>query len=556
MLPQRFTTVFLLLSLLLVVVVSGEKTRKTLPGPSKIKGDVTRVMMLPLDERFTTRDLFINMASIVDSYEVLTPPTDIICHWKQPADIPALHAWIDAHISHVDAMILSSEMYLYGGLIASRISNDTLEVISQRLDRLANYKKMYPKLKIYITNVIMRIPAYNADFEEPWYWALYGYDIYLWSFLMDRYHMLGNKSDYEKATQVQKQIPDSVLREFLWRRNRNHQITVQMLQMQQQSASSSKSLFQKIWITLDDNAEYGLNKQEERELRKQITDENLWNQVNMYPGADEVQLTALSFMSTELNNSTNPPKVAIVYRDPSTRAYIPNYEGQPLNVSVIAQTHAAGGVVVSSVEESDVIILVNNWSTEHQQEAPNPQTAADYNSFLRFLTTTNQVIVYADVRYSNGGDIAFSQWIYSQKQPKLGQFTYAGWNTAGNTLGTCISNGILVALFSHVDSGVFNSNAKFQIYRFLEDVNYQATIRTYLNSYLSNVSLDPPNNLDVDAPFYEKFVLKGLQTALQKIQQDYPPLSVFTVQSLYFPWHRPFEIGFQVSKNAQKAVDA
>ncbi len=33
----------------------------------------------------------------------------------------------------------------------------------------------------------MRIPSYNGDFEEPWYWADNGANIYSWSYFTDRY---------------------------------------------------------------------------------------------------------------------------------------------------------------------------------------------------------------------------------------------------------------------------------------------------------------------------------------------------------------------------------
>jgi hypothetical protein len=37
-------------------------------------------------------------------------------------------------------MIVSSEMFLYGGLIASRISNDTTADIQMRAQKLLNYQ--------------------------------------------------------------------------------------------------------------------------------------------------------------------------------------------------------------------------------------------------------------------------------------------------------------------------------------------------------------------------------------------------------------------------------
>ena len=62
------------------------------------------------------------------------------------------------------------EMYLYGGLIASRTSNDTTEEILERWKKLRNS----PKPKMLASSVVMRIPAYNGDEEEPWYWEFYG----------------------------------------------------------------------------------------------------------------------------------------------------------------------------------------------------------------------------------------------------------------------------------------------------------------------------------------------------------------------------------------------
>lgn len=49
---------------------------------------------------------------------------------------------------------------------------------------------------------------------------------------------------------------------------------------------------------------------------------------SVYPGADEVGLTLLARMSvSDLDIS---PSLFLIFRDPSTIYYIPNYEGQPM----------------------------------------------------------------------------------------------------------------------------------------------------------------------------------------------------------------------------------
>jgi hypothetical protein len=383
--------------------------------------------------------------------------------------------------------------------------------------------------------------------QEPSYYATYGYDLFQWSYYSDKYNIEHKQEDLAQANKYRDMIPQSVRDEFVWRRNRNHEITLAMLETQFQN-----KLFDKIYITLDDSANYGFNKAEERQLRDFISKKGLWNCTYMYPGADEVALTMLS-NAVLLNQKAPKNRVRVVYRVPSAKDYIPNYEGQPLHLSVLMQITAAGGQYVSEMNMCDVIVLVNNFNTSRQQEAPDPQTNADYSPFLahiNYAISNNKTIVFADVRYSNGGDLFFVEWVYDLTiGPKLGSFSYAGWNTAGNTLGTCISNGMLLAQFS-TSVQALEANKLFTVYRFLEDARYQAYVRQQLANYVVNVAMGNTNRLDDDLQFHIKFVENGLNAELKnQIKKAYPyDLDQVQVVTLFFPWNRVFEIGFQLKK--------
>ena len=78
-----------------------------------------------------------------------------------------LFDWLQKNIHLADAAVVSLEMALYGGLINSRISNDTLPLIMDRLDRLSILLAS-ARIPVFITTVVMRIPSYDGDFEEPW----------------------------------------------------------------------------------------------------------------------------------------------------------------------------------------------------------------------------------------------------------------------------------------------------------------------------------------------------------------------------------------------------
>lgn len=72
------------------------------------------------------------------------------------------------HAPDTPFVVDNRRLYLYGGLIQSRVSNATTAEVMARVDMLRKYKKMLPNLRIYMTTVVMRIPSYNGDFEEPW----------------------------------------------------------------------------------------------------------------------------------------------------------------------------------------------------------------------------------------------------------------------------------------------------------------------------------------------------------------------------------------------------
>ena len=505
------------------------------------KSSSNTILFIPLDERFTTRSIVINLARLIgNDFTLLTPRPELISHWKQPANTTVLFTWLENQISSSCSMssscslLLSTEQLLYGGLINSRISNTSYDDLDTALQKLVEIKRAYgSKLKIYLTSVIMRIPAYNGDFEEPDYWAMYGRLLYLWSFYTDRFNVLHNPDDEKAADTIEKEIPVDVLDQFVWRRSRNYNLTYTLLH------DYTATYFERIWLTLDDNAEYGFNKAEERKLLKLISDPslNISSKVNIYPGADEVSLAVLSQIVVNNRVEQEKPTFMVRYRNITTKDYIPNYEGAPLNESILKQITAVGGQYVdeSNGTSPDILVLVNNWSTETQPEAGEPQTCEDYSPLN--IPANRSIIVYADVRYSNGGDICFSEWV--RNRTAFGEYTYAGWNTNGNTLGTCLSNGVLLNYYLN-DSLTQKENRRFTMYRFVEDVHYQADLRQYLSSYLTHVSLDPSDQLNNDLPFYETFIQKGFRAYSAMLTNE------FNVTNVYFPWNRTFEIGFEM----------
>ena len=306
------------------------------------------VLYVPLDERFATRGLFLNLARLLPAseYKVVTPDADLLPSRKRFADPDKILDWLEAQQDGASnaAAVVSAEMVLYGGLIASRSSNDTAAVVSARLERLSEMGRR--GLEIHLSTVVMRIPSYNGDFEEPWYWENFGRALYEYSFHKGRYDVLHEQEDARAFKNISQHIPPNVLRQFLWRRQRNLGITERLFHSMAPSASHGSGPFRppyvSVYCTLDDSGVYGLNVEEATTLRKLSVSLDLPPaSVKIYPGADEVGLSLLAkLIVTDL--AVPRPTAKILWRMANATSLIPNYESQPIEDTVKDQLHAAG----------------------------------------------------------------------------------------------------------------------------------------------------------------------------------------------------------------------
>jgi hypothetical protein len=72
--------------------------------------------------------------------------------------VDSIFNWLEENLPIADAAVVSLEMALYGGLINSRLSNDTTPLIIDRLDRLTRLLES-ARIPVFVTTVVMRIPS-------------------------------------------------------------------------------------------------------------------------------------------------------------------------------------------------------------------------------------------------------------------------------------------------------------------------------------------------------------------------------------------------------------
>ena len=135
-----------------------------------------KIAFIPIDNRPVCYNLAVDIAAIDKSIEFFIPPREYLGSLTKYADTDKIYEWFNS-LPDVDKVIISLDTIAYGGLIPSRRSNDSENMIKERVQkfRSAWTKK---KAKVLAFSSIMRISNNNYNEEEKEYWKDYGTKIF------------------------------------------------------------------------------------------------------------------------------------------------------------------------------------------------------------------------------------------------------------------------------------------------------------------------------------------------------------------------------------------
>lgn len=500
-----------------------------------------RIIYVPLDERpvnlhFPQALLGFHSNPLIT---LLTPPPELLGFKKKPADLKGLWSWLEGQLPQADQLLCSLDMLFYGGIVPSRLHHYSRGEAEAKVQRFGALKKCYPKLEIFAFNLIMRVPGYDSNDEEPDYYEQFGKAIFSWGWLTDLQDR-GQDDDKTRIelSEVMATIPHEVQIDYLERRSLNHFVNTEAIKLVEQG------IIDFLVIPLDDCAEFGFSAAEQQKLLKQVEKCCLQERVYLYPGADEVGSTLLCRMHNEAKNYK--PRVFVRYSSTMGPQMIPRYEDRPLGESIKSQITVCGGIMVDNSLEADLILMVNSptLSQGTMQEAAPALRDKDptYHSFrnlrefvesIRYYLASGRKVALADVAFGNGADHELMQMLAGANL--LGKLhSYAAWNTPGNTLGT-----VLAHSFVKLENGG-NLPCKFLLDRYLEDWGYQVLVRTYLTANAGDFGITYFDLKDRQ-PQIQAIALEMLQDF---IQTHLGSCAVgYQLKSVHFPWNRLFEVG-------------
>ena len=441
-----------------------------------------KIGFIPIDDRPVCYTLPKQIAAIDDSIELFIPDRNLLGDLTEHADIKKLFRWLD-NLPELDALIISLDTLAYGGLIPSRKSSDTFEIIKSRIQKLKEILSN-KNTQIHAFSSIMRISNNNINEEEKEYWAKWGKKIFNYSYSMDKY-----------GTVCTKEVPDQILEDYLNTRKRNFEINKLYLEM------ANQRFFKTLVFSKDDCAQYGFNVQEAKALK------NLGGLIKT--GADEIPLTLLA---KAIKGNVN---IAPIFLESDSINLISNYEDISVQKSVTEQINLAG-CNVSDKENADILLYINNFKNHQGEIVMN----IDTEPFKGTWCKPDKPYMIADIRFTNGSDNCFVQELFKNDLDN-NFYGYSAWNTTANSLGSLICAAKIKFLAQNYNDTAFK---KLEIIRFLDDWAYQANVRQ-----------QSPDNKSV----------KDKMSGFEKIV--FNKIGLHTDVNYKFPWNRLFEVEIELN---------
>lgn len=491
---------------------------------------------IPLDNRPVTYSYPVQNLQAA-GYEVLTPPEEYLASADRSGNPDKLWQWLVENAPDADAAVISSDALIYGGLVASRTHFFDETTLQARVHRLELLREKLP-MPLYVYSTLMRTPRSSFGNVEPPYYSKIGPAIFRYSELLDKEDTTGLTLRESLTKQaIKNNLPEQDLNDWLQRRLKNYHVNKSLTEM------TGRYRFHYLAIGKDDNAPLSATHMEARYIKREAY--TLSDQIfQIIPGVDQLGMLLLTRAVNEKKRAH--PLIYTYYAEGTGRITIPQYSDSTLGESVPQQILVADARPVSTAGEADFVLAVNTPQDGVMMDstAPSNQFFASprdkkYISQLESFLNSGTEVSLADVTYSNGADNGFMNEF--AKRGNLEKLTaYNGWNTADNTIGFAIAQGILAPQISD------GNNALLMKMRLVDDWFYQSNARRDATEFLESSGKD---EAVYKLGSSRSDVYELAQETCNTLADRYDFTRGFKFK-IGFPWDRLFEIS--VTPNTKK----
>ena len=261
-----------------------------------------------------------------------------------------------------------------------------------------------------------------------------------------------------------------------------------------------------------------------------------------FPGADQLGLLLITRASNDFNNYH--PKISVIYLGGGEKT-VPRYDGQEIGKTIASHVEAIGGTIVDN-ERPDLLLAVNTPLTTTTTESANfenfpimLQSTKDFLTQIEKAVNLDIPVSIVDMAFSNGSDNTLVYGLYQDKM-MYRLAAYNGWNTASNSVGYGLSQGVLSKYMTPA------AHRDMLTTQYLDNWAYQANVRDYVSR------MDQKLEAHTITPVYasRNQELQSLaKTQLQRYASTYLGVDPRTID-VTLPWQRLFEVYVDVKKDA------
>jgi hypothetical protein len=488
-----------------------------------------KICLIPLDSRPVNYDWIIGLAKIAN-FEILTYPNQYAGFLKKGANFEQIKGFLLDNYLDMDYLILSTDAFVSGGLVQSRLANFSIEELKKNLDVLRFIKNENPNLKIYVFDTIMRTSISAIDKNT----AIYYDKINKFSFYLGRYNLYHNQEDLDIANDLVKDVPKEIVDRYLLCRKKKLESNKLFLDLQLENISEYTIFLQ------EDSMPDGIQALDQINLKEYAKKLNLLDKIRIYNGTDEGGAILLGKICLDEYNSY--PKVYLHTNNKQLLNRVMPYEDRPFIDNINHMFNVLNFTKVDNPDDADCIISIyteekyQGLHVEDSTEVKTHTSSEEYNNYinkLNYFIDNNYNVCFIDLLFPNGG--AYS--IFKDINNPLKLKGYSAWNTACNSLGTALAQISINYINEKFELKNEKLNLKFLLERFIDDCFYQGTIRQHLHEQIKDLNCNI-YNLDNN--------LEYVTELLNKLLKDFTKKHFNVDFKCYFPWERTFEINVDV----------
>ncbi len=466
--------------------------------------------------------------------EIVEPPRPLLGNYLNAGKPDAIIAWLNSGApAAAGAYVVSSDMLVYGGLVASRIPGSRYVDAYFRLGEMRLLRSRHPQAWIGVFGTIMRlaptgVPSIGAAAN---FFAVYPAWLYLQQFA--NLHDPPLENERAEAARLRALIGEPAFEAYLQTRNRNYGVDALLVKLAEEGAIDRLVLGQ------DDAGPVGLHVKEVAALQAAIRSPRLQGRVAIEPGADELGMAMVAHAIARGAHWT--PHVAVRYSMPNGGEYRDPLEYAPIHVAIEGLIRLCGAVHDDAAP--DITLYVRDQSTDAAHDAA--MLAA-----MRYDAQAGHPVAFADLSFLTGrydAQAGFArQLLESGLATKLD--AYASWNTNANTVGTALAESI--AAESGRRTGTYDGLAhkEFTFDRIVDDYAFHDRVRPMLNAALDaqgvtdHMYLEPPLSQAI-AELNRGALWNDAAGILPELYPGYH----IAAMTMTLPWNRTFETEIDVA---------